>query len=118
MTVRVIYNDFPKLARRTGPSASKVLEGVATQIARDVNAAAPSGGSRHAKQPLKRSYRAQPDRSADQPTWLVYTTNWYAWMVEFGVTQAPAQPHLLPAAERGRRQLVSNMARQFEGGLG
>lgn len=117
MTVRVIYNDFPKLARRAAPSANKVVEGVATQVARDAGAAAPFGGTKHAKQPLKRSYRAAPKPQTGRSRWLVYTPNWYAWMVEFGVTQAPAQPHLLPAAERGRQKLVSDMARQFEDGL-
>lgn len=118
MTVRVIYNDFPKLARRAAPSADKVLKGVAYQVARDANAAAVSGGTHHDKQPLKKSYRAQPDRGADQPTWLAYTPNWYAWLVEFGAAQAPARPHLTPAAARGRQKLVTDMARQFEDNLG
>lgn len=121
MTVRVIYNDFPKLARRTAPSANKVVRGVAYQVARDANAGAPGHGRwHHAEAELRKSYRVQPVRDAPDgvPTWETFSPNWYAWLVEFGATQEPARPHLTPAAVKGRRQLVDDMVRQFEDGLG
>lgn len=120
MTVRVIYNDFPKLARRTAPAADNVVRGVAYQISRDANAAAPRHGWHHAAADLRKSYRAQPVREAPDgvPTWEAFSPNWYAWLVEFGAHQEPARPHLTPAAERGRQKLVADMARQFESGLG
>lgn len=118
MTVRVIYNDFPKLARRTKPAANKIVRGVAYQVARDANALAPRYGSKHAAQGLKKSYRAQPVKASDQPLWEAFSPNWYAWLVEFGAAQEPARPHLTPAAARGRQKLVTDMARQFEDNLG
>lgn len=105
---RIVYDHFDAIDRNLVRGVDRVIGSIATDISQDANRGAPhTKATRHAPKPLRSSYAAE---QIEQCHWRAATPNWYAALVEFGASQAPARPHLVPAAERARHTLVSRLS--------
>mgnify|MGYP006384560137 CR=1 FL=1 len=107
--IDIRFNKLPNMDRRLHAAVKNIVSTTALQCEGLAKVKCPVDTGA-----LRNSIQAQPE---SELAWTVAPGQEYAWFVEAGTVNQPAQPYLTPAAEAVRGQFFSRMQDAADGAV-
>jgi len=107
--IEIRYNKLPRMDSRLHDEVANIVSTTALQCEGLAKTKCPVDTGA-----LRNSIQAQPESAL---TWTVAPAQEYAWFVEAGTVNQPAQPYMTPAAEAVRGQFFSRMKNAVNGAV-